>query len=193
MRHLILLALLLAGSAAAQDTTVVSQAQTAVDTSSGAAAAVSGNQINPTINLINKTPDKQVIKYEGKVGNTPVALTAATSFSSDYCGGTDSIGGSFAGATAALSKVTFDQHCQHLRASEKWGLVATSLNNMGYREARDSAVSMMLYELCTANAQSQESCVQMGLVRRADKKAEAAPITFKTWPKTDTTAVAATP
>lgn len=167
IRILILASLALATGIAQADTTVGSSSTSGanVATQTAAQAQLSGNQSSVTLN--STTPAKQTVRYEGNVGNTPVGLVAATSFSSDFCGGTDSFGVSALGGTLGGSKVSFDSHCQHLRSAEKWGLAAVTLRNLGHNSESANAATMMIYELCTANADSVEGCKRLGLVHDA--------------------------
>lgn len=167
IRIILLASLALATGIAQADTNVGASSVSGanVETQTAAQAQLSGNQ--SSVELTSIAPDKQTVEYKGNVGNTPVGLAAATSFSSDYCGGTGSAGASGWGVSIGGSKVSFDSHCQHLRSAEKWGLAAVTLRNLGHNSESANAATMMIYELCTANADSVEGCKRLGLVHDA--------------------------
>jgi len=165
MRYIVLAILMMVACGAhAQDTTVNSTSNSSTNSQSGAQSAVSGNSISSELNF--NSPGKQRVEYGGKIGNTPVGLAAAVSFSSDYCGGTVSGGASAAGITIGGSKVNFDPNCQALRRAEKFGMAAVTAANLGMREDSAKLERMAVWELCASNDMTAQACRDMGLVSK---------------------------
>lgn len=105
-----------------------------------------GQNVDLTFN--SKSPDHLQVKT-----NTPVGLTASSSFSSDYCGATASAGASAAplGISIGASGPRYDRSCQSLRRAEKFGMAAANAHNMGQPELAQKLMSMMIWSICMAD------------------------------------------
>jgi hypothetical protein len=86
--------------------------------------------------------------------NNAVPLASSSSFSSDYCGGTVSGGGSSAplGISIGVAAPKFDRSCQSLRRAEKFGMAAVNAMNMGQPELGGRLMSMMIWSICTSDS-----------------------------------------
>ena len=105
--------------------------------------------------------------------NNAVPLAASSSFSSDYCGGTVSGGGSSAplGISIGVAAPKFDKSCQALRRSEKFGMAAVNAQNMGQPVLAGKLMSMMIWSICTSDSggpdaakSTAQACEQMLLL-----------------------------
>ena len=160
----------LAPRANAQTVDVVSGSESAANSQSGSQSN-NANQVN-----INSTsPEVQTHRYDGSYtvkGNTPVGLAAAVSFSSDYCGGTNSGGASAAGITIGGAKVVFDPNCQALRRVEKMGMLAVSLHNMGSVDMARRMQALAVWQMCLVTGEENESlldaCRELALIEDRD-------------------------
>jgi hypothetical protein len=86
--------------------------------------------------------------------NNAVPLASSSSFSSDYCGGSVSAGGSSAplGISIGMAAPKFDKSCQSLRRAEKFGMAAVNAMNMGQPELGGRLMSMMIWSICTSDS-----------------------------------------
>jgi hypothetical protein len=86
--------------------------------------------------------------------NNAVPLASSSSFSSDYCGGSVSAGGSSAplGISIGMAAPKFDKSCQALRRAEKFGMAAVNAVNMGQPELSGRLMSMMIWSICTSDS-----------------------------------------
>lgn len=149
---------------------VVSESNSEANSSAGSQSN-NANQVN-----INSTsPEQQTYRYDGSYtvkSNTPVGLAAAVSFSSDYCGGTNSGGASAAGITIGGAKVVFDPNCQALRRVEKIGMLAVSLHNMGSVDMSRRLQALAVWQMCTVTGEENESlldaCRELALIEDRD-------------------------
>jgi hypothetical protein len=126
------------------------QAQDAHNTQGQMQGQTASNQNGQAVNLTfnSHSPDHLQVKT-----NTPVGLTASSSFSSDYCGATQSAGASAAplGISIGASGPRYDKSCQALRRAEKFGMAAANAQNMGQPELAQRLMSMMIWSICTAD------------------------------------------
>lgn len=162
--------LVLLTSPAFAQTTVTSGSQSGANSTSGSTAgANNANQVG--VNISSTAPERQSIASDSKTDydaniktNTPVGLTAATSFSSDYCGGVDSWGASGAGVSLGKSTIKMDPNCQALRRAEKIGMMAVTANNLGDRTTSARLKSLATWQLCVIDKTTQDACLKLGLV-----------------------------
>jgi len=91
--------------------------------------------------------------------NNAVPLASSSSFSSDYCGGSVSGGGSSAplGISLGMAVPKFDKSCQSLRRAEKFGMAAVNAINMGQPELGGRLMSMMIWTICTSDSGGPEA------------------------------------
>jgi len=114
--------------------------------------------------------------------NNAVPLASSSSFSSDYCGGSVSAGGSSAplGISIGMAAPKFDKSCQSLRRAEKFGMAAVNAMNMGQAELGGRLMSMMIWSICTSDsagpaierstADACDKLLLLGSIRSADSK-----------------------
>jgi len=112
--------------------------------------------------------------------NNAVPLASSSSFSSDYCGGSVSAGGSSAplGISIGMAAPKFDKSCQSLRRAEKFGMAAVNAVNMGQPELSGRLMSMMIWSICTSDsggpdagrstADACDKLLLLGSIRSAD-------------------------
>lgn len=114
-------------------------------------SATNANGQNVSLTFNSHTPSHVEVKT-----NTPVGLTASSSFSSDYCGATASAGASAAplGISIGASGPKYDRSCQSLRRAEKFGMAAANAQNMGQPELAQKLMSMMIWSICMADTDS---------------------------------------
>lgn len=140
---------------------------------------------NQSTNLTfnSSSPDKVQVRT-----NTPVGLAASSSFSSDYCGGTVSGGGSLAplGISIGGSGPKFDKSCQALRRAEKFGMAAANAQNMGQPDLAQRLMTMMIWSICTADSNGPEvkhptaqACEMAGLLGSKPVAMSQAPVPAK--------------
>lgn len=125
-------------------------------------------------NTFNSTNHKR--SYVGT--NTAVPLTAAVSFSSDYCLGTASGGASIApiGVSIGGSGPVADHTCQYLRLAQTGGMMAANWHNMGEMDMRNRMMAFATWSTCMAGPQADkrrkgntdnavmEACLRLGLL-----------------------------
>jgi len=114
--------------------------------------------------------------------NNAVPLASSSSFSSDYCGGSVSAGGSSAplGISIGMAAPKFDKSCPSLRRAEKFGMAAVNAVNMGQPELSGRLMSMMIWSICTSDsggpdagrstADACDKLLLLGSIRSADSK-----------------------
>ena len=145
--------------------------------SSSEANSSAGSQSNNAnqVNINSTSPEQQTYRYDGSYtvkGNTPVGLAAAVSFSSDYCGGTNSAGASGAGITIGGSRVSFDPNCQALRRVEKMGMLAVSLHNMGSVDMARRMQALAVWQMCLVTGEQDktllDACRELTLIEDRD-------------------------
>ena len=148
-----------------------------VSESNSEANSTAGSQSNNAnqVNINSTSPEQQTYRYDGSYtvkGNTPVGLAAAVSFSSDYCGGTNSAGASGAGITIGGSRVSFDPNCQALRRVEKMGMLAVSLHNMGSVDMARRMQALAVWQMCLVTGEQNETlldaCRELALIEDRD-------------------------
>lgn len=168
MKALLFMALFALSSPLFAQTTVTSGSNSDSNASSGSSAgANNANQVG--VNINSTSPDQQTInaRTNGTTNfktNTPVMLTAATSFSSDYCGGTNSGGASAGGISIGGSKVVMDPNCQALRRAEKFGMGAVTAANLGHKDQAARLMTLYAWQLCIIDPVTQDACMKLGLV-----------------------------
>ncbi|HEY0820984.1 MAG TPA: hypothetical protein VGD46_19515 [Rhizobacter sp.] len=154
MKHLILAVLLaFAGTATAQtvDTTAESGSASQARTDTRVGIDFGDTTIQPGSQTIKSAPGH--------------GLAAATnSFSSDYCGGTAQIGGSWLTGSLGLQKQTFDPNCQALRRADKFGQQSAQVASYNQPQRRDALMAMSIWETCMSNPNTLKACKSMGLV-----------------------------
>jgi hypothetical protein len=125
-----------------------SQGQEANNAQMQGQTANQGNAQQTSITFNSKAADHVQVRT-----NTPVGLTASSSFSSDYCGGTMSGGASAApiGISIGASGPKYDRSCQALRRAEKFGMAAANEHNMGQPEMAHKLMSMMIWSICMSD------------------------------------------
>jgi hypothetical protein len=101
----------------------------------------------------SKIPTRTTSRFET---NTAVPLTAAVSFSSDYCGGVASGGASAAGISLGGSKPMMDRNCQSLRRAEKFGVAAANAYGVGLHSVANKLIAMQVWEICMSEANVSE-------------------------------------
>lgn len=138
-------------------------------------SAQQGNQQGVTVNQTWNTKNRKVQEVRT---NAPVYLTASSSFSSDYCGGTASGGVSAApiGISIGGAAPTFDRSCQYLRVAEKSGMLGANLHNAGYVEMGARAFMLEAWATCMAGPEADkrkkgytenatmQACLALGLL-----------------------------
>jgi hypothetical protein len=102
----------------------------------------------------NQTTNSRTRRVNEHRTNNAVPLAASSSFSSDYCGGTVSGGGSSAplGISIGVSGTRYDKSCQSLRRAEKFGMAAVNASNMGQLDLSGRLMSMMIWSICTSDS-----------------------------------------
>jgi hypothetical protein len=117
------------------------------------AAQASGSSMATSLSFNNSNRKTTEIRT-----NPGVPLAASSSFSSDYCGGTISGGGSFAplGISLGGAAPKFDKSCQALRRAEKFGMAAANAQNMGQPALAQQLMTMMIWSICTSDSGGPE-------------------------------------
>jgi hypothetical protein len=113
--------------------------------------AQQANQQGVTVNQTWNTKNRRETEVRT---NNAVPLASSSSFSSDYCGGSISGGGSSAplGISIGVAAPKFDRSCQSLRRAEKFGMAAVNAINMGQPELGGRLMSMMIWSICTSDS-----------------------------------------
>lgn len=166
-------------SAHAQDVTATSTSGSNSNSISGSVSSATQNlgatQGNAQNITFNSPPQRERTRLDT---NSAIPLTAAVSFSSDYCGGVSSGGASAAGVSLGFSKPVVDGNCQSMRRAEKFGVMAVTASNMGDKTTASRLLSLAIWELCTAEANArprgrygadgvpstESACLKMALV-----------------------------
>ena len=98
--------------------------------------------------------------------NAAVPLTASSSFSSDFCGSTQSGGASASpiGISLGIAGTKYDQTCRSLRVAEKAGMLAVSANNMGFKDLSSRLTALATWNVCMANGPDlKAACEKLAL------------------------------
>lgn len=165
------IALLLAAAPVSAQTTNTSTSGAASDSASHSAAvsvssqgqtAQQANGQTMTFNSAQPLPSTRLI--DKVVGSNAVPLAASSSFSSDFCGSTTSGGASAFGVSIGAASASYDENCRHLRAAEKFSILAVTAANMKMGEYASKLMSLSAWEMCSINPATQHACEQVNLL-----------------------------
>jgi hypothetical protein len=104
-----------------------------------------------------------------------------TSFSSDNCSNTIAGQASVIGVGASFGKALMEQNCAKIRRGFAFGQAAAFAAQNGQKELALREQAMVNYEFCTTDADTQQACEDMGLIKKAsndkDRKEDYQPVT----------------